>query len=185
MLGTESFPRRHFLQWSQKREVQITDAPSVLGTKSRMPSRDDTPHPTLRGSCGDPRTEGGTLEHGGAARDAKVKATENAAVRKTGDVGSKASWCASLPLHDCFGSGGLPRVPSLPHGYVLNASDPDVVLLLRADCTTAAVFSARGVTAHGILEAAGQNDRAANPSGNGTVHRVGRETVSARNGGRI
>jgi hypothetical protein len=73
----------------------------------------------------------------------------------------------------------------LPHGYVLDASDPDVVLLLRADGTTAAVFSARGVTDHGTLQAAGQDDRAANPSGNGTAHRVGRETVSARNGGRI
>lgn len=62
MLGTESFLRRHFMQWPQKREPQSTDAPSVLGTnlgtKSRTSSRDDTPHPTLGGSSGEPRTEG-------------------------------------------------------------------------------------------------------------------------------
>ena len=46
----------------------------------------------------------------------------------------------------------------LPIGYALDPSDSDVLLLLRPDGTTAAVFSARGVTAKGVLEAAG-NDR--------------------------
>ncbi len=44
--------------------------------------------------------------------------------------------------------------PPLPPGYALDISDPDVLLLLRADGTTAAAFSARGATARGILEAA-------------------------------
>jgi hypothetical protein len=43
----------------------------------------------------------------------------------------------------------------LPTGYDLDPSDPDVLLLLRPDGTTAAVFSSRGVTAGGVLEAAG------------------------------
>jgi len=68
----------------------------------------------------------------------------------------------------------------LPPGYALDASDPDVLILVRPDGTTAAAFSVWGVTAEGILEAAGQDAQATNPSAN----RVGRETLSARNGRR-
>ncbi len=46
---------------------------------------------------------------------------------------------------------------SLPPGYALDASDPDVLLLLRADGTTAAAFSARGASTRGIMEAAEQD----------------------------
>jgi hypothetical protein len=54
--------------------------------------------------------------------------------------------------YDSFLRGSL-----LPTGYALDPSDPDVLLLLRPDGTTAAVFSSRGVTAGGILEAAGMD----------------------------
>jgi hypothetical protein len=95
--------------------------------------------------------------------------------------------CASLPLHNRFGPGDLPRASSLPRGYVLDASDPDVVLLLRTEGTSAAMFSARGVSAEGIMQAAWQDVRAANLSvelsSNRTASRVDGETVSARNGG--
>jgi hypothetical protein len=56
-------------------------------------------------------------------------------------------------LAERFGVRGA-QAASLPPDYALNASDPDVLLLLRADGTTAAAFSARGATARGILEAA-------------------------------
>lgn len=80
----------------------------------------------------------------------------------------------ALPLrHGRFRQGGLLCV-SLPPGYALDTSDPDALLLLRADGTTAAMFSARGVTVVGILEAAGQDAQAAN--------HVGRETLPAPNG---
>jgi len=44
---------------------------------------------------------------------------------------------------------------SFPTGYAPDPSALDVLLLVRPDGTTAAVFSARGVTAEGVLEAAG------------------------------
>ena len=49
----------------------------------------------------------------------------------------------------------------LPPGYVLDASDTDVLLLLRREGTAAAAFSVRGVTAEGILEAVRQDAWAA------------------------
>jgi hypothetical protein len=52
--------------------------------------------------------------------------------------------------YDSFLHGSL-----LPTGYALDPSDPDVLVLLRPDGKTAAVFSSRGVTAGGVLEAAG------------------------------
>ena len=164
LLATVPVLGREFTQVPLKEQPQSAGTSGVHGTKSRALSGDDTP--PLGGLCGDFRTEGTTPEQHGADldADAKVKATENAAVRKTGHVRSKASLCASLPLHDRFGPGGLPRASSLPHGYVLDASDPDVVLLLRADGTSAAMFSARGVSAEGIMEAAWQHARAENLS---------------------
>ena len=53
----------------------------------------------------------------------------------------------------------------LPSGYRLDESDPDVLLLRRADGTVAGVFSAQGATA-GALEDAAWEDlkgRAAPP----------------------
>jgi len=50
----------------------------------------------------------------------------------------------------------------LPPGYALDASDPDVLLLLRPDGARAAAFSARGATAEGVLEAARQDVRTGN-----------------------
>ena len=57
--------------------------------------------------------------------------------------------------------------PPLPPGYALDISDPDVLLLLRADGTTAAAFSALGATARGITDAAEQDVHAA-PNGRPT-----------------
>jgi len=85
------------------------------------------------------------------------KATEVAAAWETGEVTRKASRRASLLRHGRFRQGGLLRGSLLPPGYALDASDPDALLLLRAEGTTAAMFSARGVTAEGILEAAAQD----------------------------
>lgn len=56
--------------------------------------------------------------------------------------------------------GGEAGAPPLPPGYLLDASDPDVLLLLREDGTTVAVFSAMGATAEGLLEAAEEDARA-------------------------
>jgi len=64
-----------------------------------------------------------------------------------------------------FGARGVQAAP-LPPDYALNASDPDVLLLLRADGTTAAVFSARGATVRGIMEAAEQD---VHPAPNGRL----------------
>ena len=50
-------------------------------------------------------------------------------------------------------AGRAPLTSGLPPGYALDASDPDLLLLLREDGTTAAAFSARGATACGIMEA--------------------------------
>lgn len=50
-------------------------------------------------------------------------------------------------------AGWAPLTSGLPPGYALDASDPDLLLLLREDGTTAAAFSARGATLCGIMEA--------------------------------
>ena len=50
--------------------------------------------------------------------------------------------------------------PMLPKfEYYLDESDPDVVVLRRQDGTPVAVFSARGVTREGIVEAAEEDYR--------------------------
>jgi hypothetical protein len=50
--------------------------------------------------------------------------------------------------------------PMLPKfDYYLDESDPDVVVLRRQDGTAVAVFSARGVTREGIVEAAEEDYR--------------------------
>lgn len=41
----------------------------------------------------------------------------------------------------------------IPTGYVLDETDPDLVILNRDDGTFVAAFSARGVTVQGILDA--------------------------------
>ncbi len=43
---------------------------------------------------------------------------------------------------------------ALPKHYCLDESDPDVVVLRRDDGTFVAVFSARGATSEGLVEAA-------------------------------
>jgi hypothetical protein len=45
-------------------------------------------------------------------------------------------------------------------GYYVDESDPDVVVLRRQDGAFVAVFSARGVTKEGIVEAAKEDYRA-------------------------
>lgn len=52
----------------------------------------------------------------------------------------------------------------LPPGYALDASDPDVLHLLRANGTTAAAFSARGAIIRGVMEAA-EHDVRSTPNG--------------------
>jgi hypothetical protein len=59
-------------------------------------------------------------------------------------------------LAERFGTPGA-QAASLPPDYILNVSDPDVLLSQRADGTTAATFSARGTTARSIPEAAEQD----------------------------
>jgi hypothetical protein len=61
-------------------------------------------------------------------------------------------------------AGWSPLPSDLPPGYALDASDPDLLLLLREDGTTAAAFSARGATVCGIMEAA---ERDVHPAPNG------------------
>jgi hypothetical protein len=73
----------------------------------------------------------------------------------------------------------------LPPGYALDASDPEVLLLLRPDGARAAAFSARGVTAEGILEAARQDVRTVNPSAERVPNHAGCTTPPARNGRRL
>ncbi|MGH3146752.1 MAG: hypothetical protein ACRDTR_13235 [Rubrobacter sp.] len=75
-------------------------------------------------------------------------------------------------------AGAEAGAPPLPPGYALDASDPDLLLVLREDGTVAAAFSARGATAEGILEAAEQDTRRAKR----LADRVDRDTSSARNG---
>lgn len=41
----------------------------------------------------------------------------------------------------------------VPHGYFLDRSDPDILVLRRQDGSLVAAFSARGVTREGITEA--------------------------------
>ena len=130
---------------------------SVRGAKLRTSSREDLSPPDLGGSGRDHRKQRGTLEHDGADRDAAVEGEtiEIAVVREADDVRRNAS------QHDPRGHSrydSLLHGSLLPTGYALDPSDPDVLLLLRPDGTTAAVFSSRGVTAQGVLEAAG-NDR--------------------------
>lgn len=45
----------------------------------------------------------------------------------------------------------------VPEGYVLDRSDPDVLILNREDGTFVAVFSASGVTVQGILSAVNED----------------------------
>ena len=52
-----------------------------------------------------------------------------------------------------------PPPPSLPSSYILDESDPDIVILRRSDGSFAAAFSARGVTTQAIVEAAQQDYR--------------------------
>ena len=49
-----------------------------------------------------------------------------------------------------IGGQGSPEEPRLPPGYVLDRSDPDVLVLRCPDGTEVARFSARGATAEAI-----------------------------------
>jgi hypothetical protein len=73
----------------------------------------------------------------------------------------------------------------LPSGYALDASDPELLLLLRPDGARAAAFSARGATVEGILEAVGQDVRTVNPSAERGPNHAGCTTPPARNGRRL
>jgi hypothetical protein len=44
--------------------------------------------------------------------------------------------------------------PWLPSGYVLDESDPDIVVLRRQDGSSVAAFSAQGAAKEGIVDAA-------------------------------
>jgi len=59
------------------------------------------------------------------------------------------------------GEDAAAAIGSAPSGYRLNTCDPEVLLLLRADGTRVAAFSARGATATSIRNAA-EDDRGAN-----------------------
>lgn len=54
----------------------------------------------------------------------------------------------------------MPSKPQwLPPDYVLDESDPDAIILRRADGSFVAAFSSRGVTREGILEAVEEDRR--------------------------
>ena len=58
---------------------------------------------------------------------------------------------------------------TLPPGYMLDESDPDIVVLRRKDGTFVAAFSAQGATEEGIRDAAMED------SGNPAVPPAGHE----------
>jgi hypothetical protein len=60
------------------------------------------------------------------------------------------------------GGTGSPEEPRLPPGYVLDRSDPDVLLLLCPDGEAVARFSARGATAEAIEREARTHHRERN-----------------------
>jgi hypothetical protein len=45
-------------------------------------------------------------------------------------------------------------LPLLPPSYILDESDPDIIVLRRSDGSFVAAFSSRGATREGIIEAA-------------------------------
>jgi hypothetical protein len=59
-----------------------------------------------------------------------------------------------------IGGQGSPEEPRLPPGYVLDRSDPDVLVLRCPDGTEVARFSARGATAEAIEREARRHYRA-------------------------
>ena len=62
--------------------------------------------------------------------------------------------------------GGAHEVPPwLQPSYVLDESDPDILMLRRADGSFVAAFSARGATREGIRQAAEEDWRQRNPFG--------------------
>ena len=58
---------------------------------------------------------------------------------------------------------------TLPPGYLLDESDPDIVTLRRKDGTFVAAFSAQGATKEGIREAA-MEDSENNPADPPAMH---------------
>jgi hypothetical protein len=61
-----------------------------------------------------------------------------------------------------IGGTGSPEEPRLPPGYVLDRSDPDVLVLLCHDGEAVARFSARGATAEAVEREARAHHRARN-----------------------
>jgi hypothetical protein len=59
---------------------------------------------------------------------------------------------------------------TLPPGYLLDESDPDIVTLRREDGTFVAAFSAQGVTREGINDAAMQDIRKSADPDKGARH---------------
>ena len=53
----------------------------------------------------------------------------------------------------------MPEPPLPPSSYVLDESDPDIIILRRSDGSFVAAFSARGATKEGIIEAAKEDYR--------------------------
>jgi hypothetical protein len=63
-----------------------------------------------------------------------------------------------------IGGQGSPEEPRLPPGYVLNRSDPDILVLRCPHGTAIARFSARGATAEAIEHEARTHYRERNRS---------------------
>jgi hypothetical protein len=59
---------------------------------------------------------------------------------------------------------------TLPPGYYLDESDPDIIMLRRKDGTFVAAFSAQGATLDGIIEAAMQDSGNPADPDTGTAH---------------
>lgn len=77
-----------------------------------------------------------------------------------------------VPLRNGF---LLDDTSMLPPGYTLATSDADVLSLLCPEGTTVAMFSARGVSEEGILEAARQDSGRATILG--SLRRIAQRTA--------
>lgn len=101
----------------------------------------------------------GAVRRGGTGRSGDLPRTTDGRRSRTGTEAT-AETEAHSEAHSSRANGGVSA--PLPSGYALDASYPDVLLLVRHDGTTAAIFSTMGATAKGIAEAAERDLRAHN-----------------------
>ena len=71
----------------------------------------------------------------------------------------------------------LDRPPWLPPGYVLDESDPDMLILRRDDGSFVVAFSARGANREGILKALEEDCGKHEQEKSGHLRRSGRRYI--------